>query len=547
MKVVFGRKSHEETDTEKVEFHFSDFHEFETNPELKKHFESHDILELDCQNSGLTEFPDFLVPKLAKCKIFSLCKNELQSLPNGLCLFSCTEFRVSNNKLERLPDDLLLPECAYFYAGTNRLTKLPKNLLLPKCIEVHLVQNNLRVWPESIHGQPSCRYINLACNQLQSLPENMDFPECKTFSVGWNSSLTSLPRGLGLPRCRNFFAGFCALTSIPPDLMLPNCTKIILQENFIKELPERLSVSLGNVTYFELNNNRLEKLPENLNLLKCKTFDVERNCLQSLPSIRLPVVEYIDVSGNDIREIPPQFYEFPRLRELHYSENPNLIQSVQFLRFIENLNLRLSSLVWENRENVHEHRIQMSLRESIHRIMSRKDLLVLACPEKGSNSTLPPENCTTMEKLRDIIGKLPIINPSNKQFLLEFIEDETIHSTLCVKISDVLFAVLQIIEKDFDRETQNEIYNCLDSEIRDSVGKCFTGKITRLVNALNGFSSLVHIGMSDVDFIISVIKNAKQELGQEYTIQKHIEIVRGRLQAEKFSEQVIQDWLDHIE
>lgn len=140
-----------------------------------------------------------------------------------------------------------------------------------------------------------------------------------------------------------------------------------------------------------------------------------------------------------------------------------------------------------------------------------------------------------------------MIDAANKQHLLEFICDDTIHSTLCVEISDVLFAVLQIIEKDFGRETQKEIYKCLESEIRDSVGKCFTGKITRIVNALNGISSLVQIGMSDVDFILSVIKNARQELREEYTLERHVEMVRERLQAENFSEQVIQEWIDHIE
>lgn len=546
MKVIFEREG--EVYKERVEFVFADFSEFETNAELRECFEDLKIVELCCENSGLTEFPDFLVPRLEKCRKFELHKNKLRSLPNGLCLLSCKEFILCDNKLDRLPDDLELPACVLFSVGKNNLTELSKTLLLPNCKKICMVENKLGEWPEAIRGHPTCEFINVSYNKLESLPENMDFPECKDFLIGFNPLLKTIPKGLGLVHCEYLYVANCSLTSIPSDLTLPSCKKMTLRCNLLTELPENLYMSLDRLEFFGLNNNRLERIPDNLRLPKCKYFAVDFNLLQNLPDIYMPEIEVINLIENDIQEIPISFYEFRRLRTLLYYDNPNLRQTTQFLRFIDSLGKRPPlTAVWDNRENVHEHKIQMSLRESIYRIMSRRDLLALVNAENEFQSHSQSQKSGSLELLKEMVNKLPVIKSSNKEYLLDFISDETIHSTLFVKISDVLFAVLQIIEKDFNTETQTEIYKCLDSEIRDSVGKCFTGKITRIVNALNGFSSLVQIGMNETDFIVSVIQNAKQELGDQYTLERHIEKVKERLRAEKFPEQVIQEWTENIE
>jgi pimeloyl-CoA synthetase len=83
----------------------------------------------------------------------------------------------------------------------------------------------------------------------------------------------------------------------------------------------------------------------------------------------------------------------------------------------------------------------------------------------------------------------------------------------------------------------------------DSECKCFTGRITRLVNCLNGLSDLVKINISDNQQIGNIIIIIKEQLGKNhiYTIEKHKEFVKNELQERGYNETIINEWLDYIE
>ena len=83
----------------------------------------------------------------------------------------------------------------------------------------------------------------------------------------------------------------------------------------------------------------------------------------------------------------------------------------------------------------------------------------------------------------------------------------------------------------------------------DSECKCFTGRITRLVNCLNGLSDLVKINISDNQQIGNIIIIIKEQLGNNsnYTIEKHKELVKNELQERGYNENIINEWLDYIE
>jgi hypothetical protein len=83
----------------------------------------------------------------------------------------------------------------------------------------------------------------------------------------------------------------------------------------------------------------------------------------------------------------------------------------------------------------------------------------------------------------------------------------------------------------------------------DSECKCFTGRITRLVNCLNGLSDLVKINISNNQQIGNIIIIIKEQLGNNYiyTIEKHKELVKNELQERGYNETIINEWLDYIE
>ena len=70
---------------------------------------------------------------------------------------------------------------------------------------------------------------------------------------------------------------------------------------------------------------------------------------------------------------------------------------------------------------------------------------------------------------------------------------------------------------------QEEIFKILNKEIIDSNCKCFTGRMNRVINCLNGFSPLVNINIKyreQIGNIIILIKN-KLELTNSYTVEQH--------------------------
>ena len=85
--------------------------------------------------------------------------------------------------------------------------------------------------------------------------------------------------------------------------------------------------------------------------------------------------------------------------------------------------------------------------------------------------------------------------------------------------------------------------------MNDSICKCFTGRISRLVNCLNGFTDLVKINISDnqqIGNIISIIKN-KLLVDNNYSIEKHKELVKKELIERDFKDNIIEEWINFIE
>ena len=76
---------------------------------------------------------------------------------------------------------------------------------------------------------------------------------------------------------------------------------------------------------------------------------------------------------------------------------------------------------------------------------------------------------------------------------------------------------------------------------------CFTGRISRLINSLNGFDTEVIINISDSEQISQIVILIKEQLGSEYTIEKHKELVLKELLERGFSSDKIDIWIDSIE
>ena len=56
-----------------------------------------------------------------------------------------------------------------------------------------------------------------------------------------------------------------------------------------------------------------------------------------------------------------------------------------------------------------------------------------------------------------------------------------------------------------NHQNKNDILNILNTEMTDSICKCFTRRISRLINCLNGYDSRINIHISQNDEILNII------------------------------------------
>jgi hypothetical protein len=179
--------------------------------------------------------------------------------------------------------------------------------------------------------------------------------------------------------------------------------------------------------------------------------------------------------------------------------------------------------IYTDRQNVHNHDIQNGIRQSINNIMQIK-------PSINNIETFILEN--------------ELLNNKTKSLLFDYILNENLFNNITFK--ELLLVVLTIIET---KENKNDIYEILNEEMNDAECKCLTGRISRLINALNGQDERVTINISykeQIGNIIALIKN-NLDTANEYTVEKHRELAIKELQERGFSKEVIDEYVNYIE
>ena len=112
-----------------------------------------------------------------------------------------------------------------------------------------------------------------------------------------------------------------------------------------------------------------------------------------------------------------------------------------------------------------------------------------------------------------------------------------------------MWFTLQTINKDFNSDTQEVIKKILNQEMKEAECKCFTGRMNRVVNCLNGFSTLVNIAIQDSEQIGNIIFIIKDKLvgSGTYTIETHKELVSKEMAERGYTKEIIDTWIEYIE
>ena len=343
------------------------------------------------------------------------------------------------------------------------------------------------------------------------------------------------------------------------SLQLPNLKELNCSHNDIEDIQ---SLQLPNLEYLDCSYNKIVDI-QGIQLPQLRQLYCNNNQIVDIQNLQLPNLEKIYCSGNNIVYI--EGLQLPQLRQLYCSSNqivdiqglqlPNLetlycsynqitnlsFQNINTLQIVCCHNnpieyiapnvMRLLNRsktkqnVYNDSQNVHNHNIQECIRTSIQKVISIQPII---------------------QNLNDYILRDETLNETTKQILFEYMSDPTVHSTLQITFSELLLNVMSLIDTN---ENSNEIKKILNQEMNDSQCKCYTGRMSRLINCLNGYSSYVNVKISDAEQIGYVIQIVKEELEikNEYTVEKHKELVKKELTERQYLETTINEWIDYIE
>jgi Leucine-rich repeat (LRR) protein len=314
------------------------------------------------------------------------------------------------------------------------------------------------------------------------------------------------------------------LVALPPNL--PQCLQVLWGSyNNIVELPPNLPQSLQ---ILDCHNNKLIELPLNppqsLQVLNCY-----HNNLRALPPNLPQSLLELRCGHNKLVALPTNLHEYRNLTRCDYSGNEIEYIPPHITRFLNRLHGRSgkNDKIYDDGQNVHNHQIQESIRNSIYAVMKVKPSI------------------TTDEMNSQIIASV-VLTEKTKRLLMEYCEDENVHSVIGITFKELLLTIWSIIR---DHKDINEIHAIMNTEMDDADCKCFTGKMSRLINCLNGYDSRVSITMADNDQIsnIIIIEKEKLEINGHYDIETHKDNVRTAMEERGYAKETIEEWNSYIE
>ena len=233
-------------------------------------------------------------------------------------------------------------------------------------------------------------------------------------------------------------------------------------------------------------------------------------------------MQYLHFCNNKLTNLPSEIGQLVNLQIFEFSDNPIEYIPPNVQRLINRLHN--GQKVYNDTQSVHNHEIQESIRKSILNLLN--DKLVI-------------KDCLT----HMISNK--ILSETIKSTLVEYCLIQDVHLLLNITFGELFNFVWNRIMKHKDR---NEILKILENEMSDSLCKCFTGRISRLINCLNGFYDDITVRISDNEQISNIILVVKNNLDDNDP--NFVEIwkqgVREELNEREYSQEVIDEWIGYI-
>jgi len=436
---------------------------------------------------------------------------DLYKLPEQLIFATKLEYlEIFMSKIVNVSDYIIkqLTNLKNLHLTDNNIRKLSKGFKdLTNLHSLSLNKNEFEHIPSAILKLSNLEYLNLSDNNIKSVSKKLCNLVNLTELMLKNTNISYIPDEIG---------------------KLTKLIKLNATFNFIEKIPKQIE-KLTNLNTLKLSYNIIEEIPEELfKLTNIKEIDFSKNKISTISkNVRnLTNLEQLHINTNNITVIPIEIIHCINLQLFSYNNNEIDYIPLQVMRF---LNRRMNTIemeVYNDNQNVHNHSIQLSISTSISKIM--------ATPLKST------EELIMNEILTDVI-----LTSKTKELLIEYSNNQEYHSVLFITFKELLFYIWELIQ---ENEHRNEIKAILNNEILDAEYKCFTGRLSRLLNCLNGFNDLIEIKISDNQQIGNIIVLLKNELDlrNEYTMEKHKQLVEIELRERGYDDKIIGEWIEHI-
>jgi len=180
--------------------------------------------------------------------------------------------------------------------------------------------------------------------------------------------------------------------------------------------------------------------------------------------------------------------------------------------------------LYADTQSVHNHAIQEGVSKSINYITSIKPTIQIT-------------------QLKDLIINNQYLDEHVKSLLFEYIDNKEVHTILNITFEELLLSVYDFIERN---ENKEELYGIMNVEISEGDCKCFTGRISRLINVLNGYDEHIEIHIADNEQIGNIISIIRNNLGEDYEENEFKRRVIYELTMRQYSEETINEWTNNI-
>ncbi|XP_030369993.1 leucine-rich repeat-containing protein 40 isoform X6 [Scaptodrosophila lebanonensis] len=310
-------------------YHIREFHMASSASELESE-DLDDEIELDAPESSQSNLPE---------RIYDINEADADSQAANLEQLSIKEedawwnqvplnnLDLSSNALTHIsPKIENLQSLTVLILHDNALVTLPPEMAkLEKLVRLNLSHNKLSDLPRELYSLPELRHLNISYNEFSELdPDISDLHMLEFLDAGHNN-IQIIPGGIGfLVRLTALLLPFNHIKELPPDLVsMRSLQKLDLMQNDLIYLPDDIGL-LRKLQCLYIQHNDIKMLPDFEGSEELQELHASNNFIESVPKAlcaNLPHLKIFDLRDNKISILPDEICLLRNLHRLDVSNN----------------------------------------------------------------------------------------------------------------------------------------------------------------------------------------------------------------------------------